>query len=138
MTANDDNVTSTDALKAEIIEKSLEATPKGMKVVVLVLGILIIGMLLLIIGKIVFRAPKEIVVPKPAIVTERVVAAQPTSLMRIKPMIDVVRPDGATLVSSHISGKRLMLQFKSTDGADSIMIVDLTNGSVISKVVIAP
>lgn len=96
--------------------------PMWLKVLVIVLGIAIVGMLVAIVTKIMTGLGEE---PQPVETAEVTVA---TSVPMVAGEISVKRPDGATLVSTSLSGNRLVLTFQSDDG-DHILLLDQTTGT---------
>ncbi len=148
MTATDENVTLNDAEKAEltakVMEESIDGAPKGLKILVIVMGVMILAMIALIIGTIAYRASVGVVK-----IDERVEAdaPQPTqahsvpsmpSMGKLKKIIEVVRPKASVFIKSELSGSTLLLQFKSDSGADIIKLLDLVSGMEKSQVVISP
>lgn len=94
--------------------------PMWLKVLVIVLGIAIVGMLVAIVTKIMTGLGDE---PQPVETAEAVVAAP-----MVAGEISIKRPDGATLVSTSLSGNRLVLTFRGDDG-DHILLLDQTTGT---------
>ncbi|WP_308912030.1 hypothetical protein [Pseudokordiimonas caeni] len=116
MAAADPKVTS-----GEDVE--YDRPPMWLKVLVIVLGIAIVGMLVAIVTKIMTGLGDEPLPPE---------TAGPTVSTPVVPLatgeISVRRPAGTMLVSTALSGDRLVLTFRGEDG-DHILVLDQATGA---------
>lgn len=126
MTAETENVTLANALQSE-------TAPMWLKVLVVVLGIAIVGMLALILFKIVAGSGVE----EPSAVgvsqSQEAQFSQPvqSGTEPLPPQdFDIVRPEGASLLSVRASGADVIFHFRLPEGSDQIIILDRRSGAV--------
>lgn len=122
----------TDQKVTPISDEAVASAPMWLKVLVVVLGIAIVGMLALIFYRIMAGPGDE--------KTARQIAAPaiPASLPPIEARdFDVIAPDGASLVSVVPAGAEVFLHFRTSDGRDEVIILDRRTGNR-SRLVISP
>jgi len=97
---------------------------RALKIAVIVMGILLAGGFALVLATIVYQASRGGEGTTPS-----------TSLTEMK--IDLAIPKDASVTSLSLDGDRLALHLSSAQGAE-IVVVDLTNGKVVSRVELQP
>jgi len=118
MTAAKQNVTRNSAEEVPETTK----VPMGLKILVVVLGLAILGMLGLIIYKVLAGGQKT-----PTTAAPNVLAA-PTSNAASFSDMDVKRPVGSLLVEVTTNSHEIMLHFSGADG-DTLIFIDRTKGT---------
>lgn len=104
---------------------------RGMVILVVVMGIMMVVGFGVLVGTIIYRASggNSQQDEAPAIVGE--VVAESTALEALS----IARPAGAELVGATSAGNRLTLHFRNDGGdGDIVMVVDLASGVVISRI----
>lgn len=95
-----------------------------LKIAVIVMGLLLVGGFALVLATIVYQASGG-----------RQEATAPTTLKEMK--VDLAIPKDASVTSLALDGERLALHVSSAEGAE-IVVVDLTSGTVVSRVKLHP
>ncbi|GHF23472.1 hypothetical protein GCM10017044_17500 [Kordiimonas sediminis] len=147
MAVQTENVTSKNA---DMDEFPQVKAPFGLKMLVIVLGVAIIGMLALIFYKIADELTKaatkdpdaqETTVSANAAPADTGQAVSRSAGSRSAPTVQSARPDaggdytlprpeGASLTSTTVRDWEVVLQFRGVDGSDTILILDRASGKV--------
>jgi len=101
---------------------------KALKIAIAVMGVMIVGGVLLIIGRIFYMASQ----PKSA--------AHVISTGKLAPSHHIGLPDGAVIMETTLSGDRLVVRYSNQPGNTAaspggVMIYDLANGRKLSHVI---
>lgn len=97
---------------------------RGMVILVTVMGIMLVVGFGVLVGTIIYRASGG---------NSQQDEALAAGAMETAAMVSVVRPTGATLMGATSSAGRLTLHFRNEAG-DTVLVVDLAGGAVISRV----
>lgn len=120
---------------ADAPELSPARKHRGLVMLVVTMGVLLVAGLGVIIVTIVYRISGDDSQQNDAAAI--VVETSDTQLAaRYAPEISVARPAGAALIGATSAGDRLTLHFRES-GRDTVVIVDLASGQVLSRVEIA-
>lgn len=95
--------------------------------VVVFLGLLIVGGLVAVIGRVIYLSSRA---PQPAASSQQ---AEPGVIQRTIADVPLSLPPGAQVKSTSLSGDRLAVHYEGPDGA-AIVIVDLGSKSIIERV----
>jgi hypothetical protein len=99
---------------------------RGLKALVIVLGVLLVGGMVTLVGAIIWRGSHRVA-------AEGTVAPPPgTSGKPFTTTLDL--PSGATVVSSEVAGERLVLKVALPDGRQEIVILDIRNGARLGTI----
>lgn len=125
---------------------------RGLVILVLTMGLLLVVGLAVIAVTIIYRISdsndqqisigddqQNDAAPAPAMVGETHDAPNPALAARHAPEISIARPAGAELIGATSAGDRMTLHFRGIgeDKGDVILVVDLGSGQVLSRVEIA-
>ncbi len=120
---------------ADAPELSPAQKHRGLVMLVITMGVMLVAGLGFIIVTIVYRISGDDSQQNDA--AAMVVETSHTQLAaRFAPEISVARPAGADLIGAASAGDRLTLHFRAA-GRDTIVILDLASGQVLSRVEIA-
>ena len=99
---------------------------KLLKIIVGVMGVLLVVAFLTVIGTIAYRIMTKGDAPKvdTPIVTESVKGIA----------VDVLRPDGGTLMSMEVEGHLVYLLFTLKDGGETILVLDNESGHIVRRI----
>lgn len=141
MTVADQNVTPEMQLGAQAVSDEAEAhTPRWLIGLVVVLGVAFLAMLAVIVIKLLNgEGPMAAKDPAPVVATSGPAGQAALSAQAVEAMGDfnVARPEGATLVSTELHGREIMLHFRTPDGTDTLIVLNRMTGQQ-SRVTIAP
>ena len=101
--------------------------PRWLVIAVIVMGVLIVlgvGVLAVEIGRRMFTPPRPATEARPA---APIAGA-------LRPQVEVPLPAGARLLSSTLTGDRLVATVQLADGGQGVWIVDLASGRILSVV----
>ncbi len=114
---------------------------RGLVILVLTMGVLLVVGLAVIAVTIIYRisdsdSQQNDASTVPAMVGETYDSPDPALAARYAPEISIARPAGAELVGATSAGDRLTLHFRDA-GGDTVVVVGLVSGRVLSRVEIA-
>ncbi|MCH8862319.1 MAG: hypothetical protein IID51_07390 [Proteobacteria bacterium] len=114
---------------------------RGLVILVLTMGLLLVVGLAVIAVTIIYRISdsddqQNDAAAAPAMVGETHDAPNPALAARHAPEISIARPAGAELIGATSTGDRMTLHFRGA-GGDTVVVVDLGSGQVLSRVEIA-
>ncbi len=104
---------------------------KVLKVIVIVLGIAIIGMVVLIVGRIIDKLSSDGTEKSEIAQTVQPLKAGGKLLTGSGNEIVINRPEGSELVRIDVSGAIISAHFILADGSDAVVLVNGTTGAVI-------
>ena len=112
---------------------------RGLKTLVLVLGLVIIALFVFVVYAIANRAAEAFLsIEEPQkIAAEQTMTGTAGTASVSGADLTVARPDGGELVSASANGGELVLHFRHTDGSDTVVILDRSSGKQ-SRVTVKP
>jgi hypothetical protein len=99
---------------------------RGLKALVIILGVLLVGGMVTLVGAIIWRGSHRVAADG-AVAPPRGTQGKP-----FETTLDL--PAGATVASIDVAGERLVLKLALPDGRQQIVIVDIRNGARLGTI----